>query len=170
MGLRGVVAHRQEKQTLPGQGSLLSSVISPSLCPPQPVGSRYVGDGFVRPSTGGRHEPQAPAPCHPNRIVAPVSRRTWRPAPPATPIRRERPLPPTHEAAANTAYARAQLCEAAIGLPGGGLDFFFGPVQVVGKEGRIMPRGSTPTLACGIHRGHGRCPPKKLRHRLHRRP
>lgn len=50
----------------------------------------------------------------------------------------------THQTAADTAYARVLLIEAAIGRRGGDLDIYVDPVQVLDPERRIVPRRSTP--------------------------
>ena len=56
-----------------------------------------------------------------------------------TPEARGDVLSATHKAAANTAYARALLIEAAIERRGGDLDLFVDPVQVRDPNGRIVP-------------------------------
>lgn len=50
----------------------------------------------------------------------------------------------THRAAANTAYARALLIEAAIERRGGDLDLYVDPVQVRDPHGRIVPPKQRP--------------------------
>lgn len=52
----------------------------------------------------------------------------------------------THQAAADTAYVRALLIEAAIGRRGGDLDIYVDPVQVLDPAGRIVSRRSTPEV------------------------
>lgn len=56
-----------------------------------------------------------------------------------TPALRGDGLSATHQAAANTAYARALLIEAAIEGRGGDLDLYVDPVQVRDPNGRIVP-------------------------------
>jgi len=53
-------------------------------------------------------------------------------------------LSATHKAAANTAYARALLIEAAIERRGGDLDLYVDPVQVCDPQGRIVPPQQRP--------------------------
>ena len=53
-------------------------------------------------------------------------------------------LSATHKAAANTAYARALLIEAAIERRGGDLDLYVDPVQVRDPHGRIVPPQQSP--------------------------
>lgn len=52
----------------------------------------------------------------------------------------------THKAAANTAYARALLIEAAIERRGGDLDLYVDPVQVRDSSGRIVPPQQCPEV------------------------
>lgn len=61
-----------------------------------------------------------------------------------TPAMRGDGLSATHEAAANTAYARALLIEAAIEGRGGDLDLYVDPVQVRDPHGRIVPTQHRP--------------------------
>lgn len=61
-----------------------------------------------------------------------------------TPEARGDSLSATHQAAANTAYARALLIEAAIKLRGGDLDLYVDPVQVRDPHGRIVPLQHSP--------------------------
>ena len=53
-------------------------------------------------------------------------------------------LSATHKAAANTAYARSLLIEAAIERRGGDLDLYVDPVQVRDPHGRIEPPQQRP--------------------------
>ena len=52
----------------------------------------------------------------------------------------------THQATANTAYARALLIEAAIDRRGGDLDLYVDPVQVRDPHGRIVPPQQGPDV------------------------
>ncbi|MHA6508298.1 hypothetical protein [Tessaracoccus sp. Y1736] len=61
-----------------------------------------------------------------------------------TPEARGGVLSATHKAAANTAYARALLIEAAIERRGGDLDLYVDPVQVRDPHGRIVPPQQRP--------------------------
>ena len=61
-----------------------------------------------------------------------------------TPAPRGGGLSATHQAAANTAYARALLIEGVIERRGGDLDLFVDPVQVRNPNGRIVPRQQSP--------------------------
>ena len=61
-----------------------------------------------------------------------------------TPEARGDVLSVTHRAAANTAYARALLIEAAIERRGGDLDLYVDPVQVRDPNGRIVPPQQGP--------------------------
>ena len=61
-----------------------------------------------------------------------------------TPEARGDVLSATHKAAANTAYARALLIEAAIERRGGDLDLYVDPVQVRDPHGRIVPPQQSP--------------------------
>ncbi len=61
-----------------------------------------------------------------------------------TPEARGDVLSVTHRAAANTAYARALLIEAAIEGRGGDLDLYVDPVQVRDPNGRIVPPQQRP--------------------------
>jgi len=61
-----------------------------------------------------------------------------------TPELRVDGLSATHQAAANTAYARALLIEAAIERRGGDLDLYVDPVQVRDPNGRIVPPQQSP--------------------------
>ena len=61
-----------------------------------------------------------------------------------TPEARGDVLSATHKAAANTAYARALLIEAAIKRRGGDLDLYVDPVQVRDPHGRIVPPQQRP--------------------------
>ena len=53
-------------------------------------------------------------------------------------------LTASHQMAANTAYARVLLIEAAIERRGGDLDLSVDPIQVNDPNGRIVPRRLTP--------------------------
>ena len=55
-------------------------------------------------------------------------------------------LSATHQAAANTAYARALLIEAAIERRCGDLDLYVDPVQVRDPNGRIVPTQQCPEV------------------------
>lgn len=61
-----------------------------------------------------------------------------------TPEARGGVLSGTHKAAANTAYARALLIEAAIERRGGDLDQYLDPLQVRDPHGRIVPPQQRP--------------------------
>ena len=61
-----------------------------------------------------------------------------------TPEARGDSLSATHQAAANTAYARALLTEAAIERRAGDLDLYVDPVQVREPEGRIVAPQHSP--------------------------
>ncbi len=61
-----------------------------------------------------------------------------------TPGLRDDGLSSTHQAAANTAYARGLLIEAAIDRRGGDLDLYVDPVQVRDPNGRIVPPQRSP--------------------------
>ena len=61
-----------------------------------------------------------------------------------TPEARGDSLSATHQAAANTAYARALLTEAAIERRAGDLDLYVDPVQVRDPHGRIVPPKQRP--------------------------
>ena len=63
-----------------------------------------------------------------------------------TPEARGDVLSVTHRAAANTAYARALLIEAAIERRGGDLDLYVDPVQVRDPNGRIVPPQQRPEV------------------------
>jgi len=63
-----------------------------------------------------------------------------------TPELRGDGLSATHQAAANTAYARALLIEAAIERRGGDLDLYVDPVQVRDPNGRIVPPQQSPEV------------------------
>ena len=61
-----------------------------------------------------------------------------------TPALRGDGLSATHQAAVNTAYARALLIEAAIERRGGDLELYVDPVQVRDPHGRIVPPQQSP--------------------------
>lgn len=63
-----------------------------------------------------------------------------------TPEARGDGLSATHQAAANTAYARALLIEAVIDRRGGDLDLYGDPVQVRHPHGRIVPPQQSPEV------------------------
>lgn len=63
-----------------------------------------------------------------------------------TPAMRGDGLSATHQAAANTAYARALLIEAVIERRGGDLDLYVDPVQVRDPHGRTVPPQQSPEV------------------------
>ncbi|WP_454227177.1 hypothetical protein [Propioniciclava flava] len=90
-----------------------------------------------------------------------------------TPEARGDGLSATHQAAANTAYARTLLIDAAIERRGGDLDLDVDPVQVRDPHGRIVPPRQSPEAMGGVG-GRGADPvhsrrgtPAAARHTAH---